>query len=243
MSSSVVFCVIVVLVTFSGCATSLKSVSVNKCCSMDEYASKELNYTCVQERKMPWSSTRIFSMRTKNYLPVGEVPRNWDIKERQQPLCDGGQKPKIFHYVPGSYLAFVNGSLFVVEYSRLVHPGKYCMDFDMAMVCPEEIQPASLQSGVHVKKCCGDGGIYSDTRKTCVTIKNDAYRVNLPQEYSLTFGFPQCNDKHMVIAGKLYEATLLKDGGLVLNGTGTTLPAEGFCLEHVLENAGNCRHY
>lgn len=106
-------------------------------------------------------------------------------------------------------------------------------------MCLNEVQALTQPSQTRIKKCCGEGAVFKDTKSSCVTMKGSHYRIDLGEGRSTVAGFPPCAPAgHMVIAGKLAEAELKDNGSLWLSGAAVLLPAGDFCLEHVLENAG-----
>lgn len=232
---TLILCNLIIFTTYTESATQLKNVTVSKCCLLDEYLVKDASgVRCVPGNQEYWTP-RIYSARKKKLLTQGMIPSNWHVKEAQRPECNATYFPLNHQRTTG--IVFENGSMWLLEYSKFVRPSKFCIDLNAALVCLDEVL---ISNQVHVKKCCGNGAVYKDTKKSCVTIKGSDYKIDLDEDKTLIEGFPPCDDDHMVIAGKLHEADLQENGSLLLDEANVLLPAGDFCLEHVLENAGNC---
>lgn len=223
------------LVVFATTTSFAKKIAINKCCTMDQHMTRSDNYTCVNEKKDYWTVAKIYVQRDRKYLQTGDYPRIWEIKEGGIPKCDSNNSLRLLKYTQGSFLIFGNSSLFIAEYNKLIPARKYCVDYDTALVCQEEIAVFRPQ----VKKCCGNGALYSDAKKGCAYSRNGKdSMLYLSSEYETTNGFPDCKND-MVIAGDFNESSLQPDGSLQI--AETNLAAGDFCLEHVLENAGTPR--
>lgn len=232
---TVLLLALVVLTTFSNAITALKNVTVSKCCDLDEHAAKEYHFKCVMGKEEKWAP-KVYSPRKKKFLTPGTVPSNWVLKAPNQPDCGGGNVTIFALNTLKTYIAFDNGSLWVPEYDKLISPNSYCIDYNVAFVCLKELQSTVPQ--VRIKKCCGGGAVYKDTENRCINLNVTDYKIELDDDKLLVAGFPAC-EGHMVIAGKLHEADLEANGSLFLREANVLLPSGEFCLEHVLENAGN----
>jgi G protein-coupled receptor Mth (Methuselah protein) len=213
-------------------ATSARNVTISKCCKFDESLSSTEN-KCLPVVHQPTWTLKVYSPAKQAYLPKDRVPPNWHLKAGVKPDCF---RPALLTPHLGTYVPFQNGSLFVVEYNKLVHPGNYCIDYGAVLACLED-QPQSM-SLVRVKKCCGSDGIFSETNNTCIHMRDSPYRIDLGPNKTLGTGFPSCSQQEIVFVGKLDEARMQDNGSLWLTKTKTLIPVGNYCLEHVFENAG-----
>ncbi|XP_025834528.1 probable G-protein coupled receptor Mth-like 1 [Agrilus planipennis] len=210
----------------------LKNVTISKCCELGQSLQKESNYSCVSTNRTSWTP-QIYSPSKRKFLTEGTVPQNWILNPSKRPDCGEFETKILSLERQKTYIVFENGSLMLFDdLDNLVHPDKYCIDYKTVIACSIEKQPQ-----VKVKKCCGDGGIYVDIKKSCKPMNGSHYKISLNEDFKLVSGFPDC-DKHMIIAGKLKDAEIFSNGSLLLKDVNVLLPSKHFCLEHVLENAG-----
>lgn len=221
-------------------ASAAKNVTISKCCKFDEYLSSTENKCIYSEEHLTWKDLRIFSRATKQN-PAGylfKIPPTWHLKENYKPNCP---RPALMSRGLDNYMPFLDGSLFVKEYEKKVHPLNYCIDYSAALICLEE--PESISSRLKVKKCCGKGLIFSTAMQSCIIQKdkNDSYQIDLGPNVTITAGYPTCPTKNSAIA---FMATLddavfqPTNGSLWLSFNKIMLPVQNYCLEHVLENNG-----
>ena len=216
-------------------AEAARNVTVSKCCPFSHTLTNENK--CVPVTAPEWN-LRVYSPTSRKYLPLNQVPPNWHLQEAVKPPCS--IPGLLTTSTLGSYVPFQNGSLFVVHNSKLVHPPDYCIDYNAVLYCLQEEQEAENITFVQVKKCCGENAIFSDTNKTCIHMKNGGYKVDVGSEKRLVEGFPNCHQQELVFVGKLKEADMLRNGSLVLQESKVVVPPGNYCLEHVLEDAGEC---
>ncbi|KAF5307998.1 hypothetical protein FQR65_LT06566 [Abscondita terminalis] len=218
-----------ILASFSDAITALKNITVSKCCELDEHISKNEGYVCVRGKIEEWAP-RIYSPKKKTILPIprNTVPSNWHLKTGQFPNCRGANATKVTNFI-----GFQNGSLWLVDLDGvLVHPQFYCIDYNIAFVCVNEV---NSENSVAVRKCCGTNAYYKDKENRCININGTTNKINISKDKTIVAGFPTC-DSHMEIAGKYDERSLQENGSLLLKETNVLLPPGEFCLEHVLES-------
>ncbi|KAK7868537.1 hypothetical protein R5R35_004819 [Gryllus longicercus] len=160
-----------------------------------------------------------------------------------------------------SYVLFVNGSVYLTEYSKVVAgAGAYCLDAREVQVCasqePEGASAAAASAtaatpapGPVVRKCCPHGATFVRRHNSTAcevapspgTGALPAAAVD-PRAYALREGFPRCEPGDFVQAGALRpgDAELQKDGSLVLAAAGPSALFPGdFCVERMLVVPGN----
>lgn len=201
-------------------------VSVNTLSVYSENTITVLN--CCDDVCQTDSLPTIYSFKKKNYLT--EKPASWIIKTIPSLDCGELRLESVESGQTSSFVIVENGFLFLTESKETFSPNKYCyVNSKTAMYCtgkPKQIK---------VKKCCGYGAVFSETKNSCMRLNVTDYKIEIP--LPLVEGFPRC--KNLVNAGKLHEAELLLNGTLLFKNLNNTLvPNEDFCLEHVLENAG-----
>lgn len=193
---------------------SEKTITVLNCCDDANCATDNL--------------PTIYSFTKKNYLT--EKPPSWTIKTIASLDCGTLRLESVESGQTSSFVIVENGLLLLTESKETFTPNKYCyVNSKTAMYCTGK--PKQMK----VKKCCGYGAVFSETKNSCMRLNVTDYKIDVP--LPLVEGFPRC--KNLVNAGKLHEAELLINGSLLFKHLNNTLvPNEDFCLEHVLENAG-----
>ncbi|XP_057657247.1 probable G-protein coupled receptor Mth-like 1 [Diorhabda carinulata] len=201
-----------------------KTVNINKCCKFNELLTIQ-NQTCAQNSSSSWN-LEIYNARKGKFELFTELPVNWKVKEDNFLNCS---KPQQLKFQQKNNFPFLNGSVFSLEFNRLFHPNEFCLDYQSALVCLNE--PENL---IVIKKCCGDNAIFSQTKSTCITIKDVGYKIDVGQNRTLGAGFPPCADNNMHVVGELRKSTIMNNGSLLVDNK-LHLGAGNFCLEHVLE--------
>lgn len=209
-----------------GC-DALRTVTVSKCCKIDEYLT--VNRTCVPAKNNSWT-IRILQPAKGEFLK-NQLPRNWKLRENTQPNCE---KFILTESAINNFVPFANnGSVYSLELDRVIQPENLCIDYGAAIFC---LEPSEIKKAI-VKKCCGSNAIFSETNSTCLSIKDNAYSVDVGPEKSLLSGFPKC-EHDLVATGKLDLNDIQPNGSLYLKDSKVLLEAGKYCLEHILESAG-----
>lgn len=204
------------------------NVTINKCCKFDESVPSR-DFKCVYSNDVKWDMLVYVKKTLKPYKD--RVPDNWILRKNHKPDCKNAEM-----WYPKSYIPFLNGSLWSINYNTLWHPDDYCLDYTSAIVCKRG--PQELESKVKINECCGPDAIFYETNQTCVVMKGNSYIVDVGSNMSLIQGFPDCSEKKFGYADKLNASSmLLANGSLVLKKGLRPIPPANFCVEHVMEKA------
>lgn len=228
------------LLCLVGAVFGVRNVAVSKCCNFDEILTRDSNnsFKCVRTEQISWN-LKVFSFMRKSYLPSDQVPpSNWKMQENSKPIC---ANPRLISANLANYLAFQNGSLYIVEYNQVLHPKKFCVDYKSVLVCLGDDDHPEAVSLARIKKCCGLNAIFSQTNRSCIRFVSKSYTIDVGPNATLGQGFPNCDHQEVVFNGKLQDATILDNGSLSFKKT--IVPAANYCLEHVLEDAGKFRTF
>lgn len=237
MNRQIVFLTILVTLLPS---LALKNITITKCCPNDQKLTVTSDQkTCEAGLEKAWFP-KIYSPVKRTYI---NVPKSWIIKNNNQFLeCDGNIKVYKQGAPTITYVLLSNGNLTIFELPDAnIPPSRYCIDSGYALVCeetPENLHHSQelAQPKTRIKKCCGKGAVWSELKNSCVVMSGNDYKIELEDDKVLVDGFPGCSD--YVLVGKLHEGKMRADGSLELDGGKTVFPVDGYCLEHVLENAG-----
>ncbi|CAG9821968.1 unnamed protein product [Phaedon cochleariae] len=223
---TLVLCLLV-CVTVCGTIRKPKPVVILKCCKNNEYLPLSGDNKCVQNDSSSWHID-IFNGRKGHFEMHTSLPEHWIIKEGMIPKC---AKPKKLFFKSRSSIPFLNGSIYSVEYGKLLHPDQICIDYNAFLVCLNE--PHNL-----IKKCCGENAIFSETNGTCRNFNDQSYKIDVGQNWTLGAGFPICTENKLhVVVGELHKSKIFDNGSLLVDNK-IILSAGNFCLEHVLEHTG-----
>lgn len=224
------FVFLVVLHLCSG-GKVLKRVSINKCCDVNETLLNDR--TCVKSDNNSWN--------VNVYIPAKHniekrIPINWNIKYNIRPKCE---KP-VFYRGTNSFVPFINGSVYVVEYAQFLQPSQYCLEYNATILCLDHfMQPGQQVSKVNIKKCCLSNSIFSVTKSACIPMQDKGYKVDVGEDHNLIYGFPECPaDNKIAVIGKLNDSMFEVNGSLWSKNNKTLIQPGNFCLEHILEEAG-----
>lgn len=196
------------------------SITVN-CCS---------SVTCSpRDEELP----RIYSQSKKTFLSAR--PSYWTINTIGNLECGTYRLETVVSSNDVSnFFIKETGRLLLVETFQEILPKNFCfVNKTLAYYCTnEEIQ-------VTVKKCCGQGAVFSETKQSCIPMNVTDYKIHIGNEKRLIQGFPNCQFSRHVIAAKLQNPDdLLANGSIILPESNVLLQEGEFCLEHVLEDAG-----
>ena len=245
----VFFLISVLCVTACTCRISASggaSVTLLKCCP--------LGHTLGQNNNCKQGSN---SWPPPVYSPgrfLEAIPNHWRLLEGVRPKCTRScaQTTLWSHTASPLFVLFDNGSLLLLESNKFLEPGSFCVDGPVAIVCSEENCHAAEQipsqvivKKSRVKKCCGEGAVFSEVGQHCVALpesySNNVTLANFSSLHidtsmvNLSLGFPVCEE--LVVAGKLEDGVKLgENGSLHVPVAKTTLKTEEFCIEHILEN-------
>ncbi|XP_060528475.1 probable G-protein coupled receptor Mth-like 1 [Cylas formicarius] len=205
-----------------------KNVTIMKCCGSDETLTYDNK--CLKNASVSWKLTILVNKTLNNF---NRLPATWIVKESSRPPCS---EPKIGDLVRKNVIPFINGRMYSVEYNDQIDADQYCIDYNYALFChnpsPERI------TYVYVKKCCLEGAIFSETNSSCVGMNDKSYKIDVGQEKNLNYGFPNCEDNAIVVAGKQHESQIINNGSLWMMDRKILLNPGNYCLEHILEHAG-----
>lgn len=217
------------------------TVIVNKCCRVGEQLNADKK--CVVGATEKWWPHIVMIQKQNYFKPRGDAPRFFKIEEQQMPSC---ARPEVF--TGDSRMAlFSNGSLFLMERSRLVEPDHYCVDKDIAVVCLPQMQGAdSLTAPIaltQLRKCCGQSLVYDTDANGCVPLHHthELYAKKLignTTAIDLLYGFPACESKsnHYANQGPFREDNLEVSTGSLILGSGRRVQSNEFCLEHTVSD-------
>ncbi|XP_069669202.1 probable G-protein coupled receptor Mth-like 1 isoform X2 [Periplaneta americana] len=258
-----------VLALLSGARCRINSntaeVILFKCCPHGEVLAENNECKPSGGAGSPWTPL-VYSPARRAFLEHGTTPLHWRIVDSTKPKCKNGCDVVSIRSHPQApaFLLFDNGSLLMTEVSKILEPGSFCVDAGVALVCADDncvvhestapqspSDTVSKQVKARVKKCCGEGAVYSDAKSACVvlssnnedTMANFSLRLE-SQTIVLTTGFPACGTESahdLVVAGKLDdpESEFKADGSLHLPAARITLRPGEFCVEHFLEHPGD----
>lgn len=211
---------------------ALRPVNIAKCCNLDEFLTEE--NLCMKNESSSWD-IRIYNGKYKRFDRNYTLPSHWKVKEGVWVNCT---RPHRLTYYGKNYFPFLNGSLFSVDFDRLVHPDHYCLDYKAALICLNGPNDDLAENITHVlvKKCCGKNAIFTQSNSTCRTFKDDknTYRIDVGPGKTMGAGFPPCEDNSLRVVGDLASSKIFDNGSILVNTF--VLPAGGYCLEHILEH-------
>lgn len=226
-------CVCVLLVFVASFASSTTAVEINRCCPADHVLSDELK--CVPQKTEVWTPP-VYSPVQQGFLTPGTVPNDWAFTVRL-PKCP---KP-LFLAKPTSdtepppFVLIETGELqMVAAIDETKSRESYCLDFTGALVCPLTTHPADSEK-IAVRKCCGLGGAYSESNRSCVVSLSD--QKEFSEDITWLHKWPHCSDGvDYSILGKLNITYVILDNGTLLDERTTkTLHEREFCLEKIFE--------
>ena len=228
---------------------------VYRCCEEGEVLLKDFKCAKTTEKWKPIIVKMNPVVAPLNTTQVEKLLREgWKVKV-SRPKCERNQRSHLATLHPNhEFLLIENGSLWFK--GNFLPPTAFCADHDSAIVCVKDEgtstaayneSPAEQVKKVLVKKCCRDGGMYSEEKFGCV--------VNSPQKFhsiseflqnttslnvlnvSNTFfdmGFPHC-DEGLIMTGRLsdHDSSLQQDGSLLLPTAKVVLQPKTFCLEYL----------
>lgn len=221
---------LVLLLVFGVVVTlGAKTIQIPKCCPVGQriLVNKENEISCEDGIDKKWLP-KIYSPKSKNFI---NQPKNWVFKPKFLECTNGTLRILKQGTNVTTFLLMSNG--YLINDPQTLSPEKYCVDSNYALVC-EEGEAQILKT--RIKKCCGQGAIMSELKKSCIIMNGTDYKIEIDESKLLVPGFPACSD--YVFVGKLSDSKILEDGRLEINEGKTILPANEFCLEHVFENAG-----
>lgn len=214
-------------------------VVVNKCCRIGEQL--DSNKHCLVGGTEMWWPMIYLLVKEKFYVPRGEAPRFFKVREQYVPVCEN------IELVTSKVVVFSNGTLLLSERNKLIDPENYCVDQDATMVCLPRphgadtlLAPASFTK---VNKCCpGHNFAYDINRMDCVQlpVADAAFTKNIVSNTTAidwVFRFPNCGSmltKEVTIAGKFNEDSLEVSTGSVTLDSGRQFQANEYCLEHTI---------
>lgn len=239
--------VIIIIITTSGYysleipPTNISgTVNILKCCDSNEYLNDRS--VCVtdvvnQAPATTWAPV-VYSPTKPGYLDPGTIPKNWQFLENRRPICK--ENNVLLRVAEGPhYVTFVNGSLFWLAPSKLLHPDQYCIARKGALVCVKQEDSSSSSSNLErrVKKCCGRGAVYSEQRLSCVLLNGSVASHFISENTMIITGFPTCPETDTyVITGKLNVDYELNADGTLRSHNGDRLGRNDYCAEKILEN-------
>lgn len=213
---------------------------VNKCCRIGEELDKEQR--CLVGGTEKWWPHIFLVLKRSYFLPRGEAPRFFKIRERSVPACD---RPELFTGNTNMAI-FSNGSLYLLERNLFIEPDSYCVDRETALVCFPRPQGAdSLTAPVatttKVRKCCGLQSVYNKEMENCVPLdfEHELFTkklvMNSTAMIDFVFGFPTCVMlNHYAIVGKFKEEQLEATTGSLTLDSGRQFQSNEYCLEHTV---------
>ncbi|KAJ9597783.1 hypothetical protein L9F63_011391 [Diploptera punctata] len=217
------------------------TITVLKCCPSGQILAQNNNCKLGLNSWPP----PVYSPSSGSFLDT--IPHHWRVVEGARPKCSKNcaQTTLRSHRASPDFILFDNGSL-LLEFTKFLEPGSFCIDGYQtisAIVCSEEnchsaeqVPSQVVVKRSRVKKCCGEGAVFSEVGQHCITHSSN---VNLTlaidtSAVNLSLGFPPCEE--LVVAGKLEDGVKLgENGSLYVPGIQTTLKPEEFCIEHILE--------
>lgn len=213
-------------------------IVVNKCCRNGEEL--DIDRQCSIGGTEQWWPLIYMIVKQTYYLPHGEAPRFFKVRERAPPICDNAEFITGIH----NMALFSNGTLFLPERQLFIEADKFCVDKDTALVCysrPHGMD--SLRAPIQttkIHKCCPRNSIYDANASNCVQSDDDneiQHRKlvkNAKTSIEYLYGFPKnCNDNNSIaIAGKFNDSTLEEETGNLSVAERTLHPNE-YCLEHL----------
>ncbi|CAH1403375.1 unnamed protein product [Nezara viridula] len=209
------------------------AVSVNKCCPDGNQLEGSV---CVAAQLEPWAPV-IYNPAERGFLPPDTYPESWVFKVSLPITC---QEPTAY-FKTGSlppFVIFTNGSLLVeAPQEPFIQTDSYCIDPKGALIC---IQP-DREGRTTVQKCCGHGGIYSETKGSCrLSPYDDANFAHL----RVLHKFPDCADPNggFSISGKLNDTYFLLEDGSLKESGGRVLGKTQYCLEHIEDSPNDTVH-
>lgn len=229
------------------CAIAPKPVIVNKCCDVDEHLN-ELG-ECVDGNTSQWWPLIHMIKIQKLFEPLGGAPRFFTARERSRPSCTA---PDLL--IGSNKMAlFSNGSLYLSERNRFLHPSDFCIDKDAAMLCLSSTDsgadPDSLiapKKIAKIRKCCGGKAVYFKSFNNCGIVQQShellqrRLLVANASFIDFVYGFPDCEiSAHFTIATTFKQSNLeLSTGSLTLD-SGRQFEWNEYCLEHTIKDGAS----
>lgn len=206
------------------CIASAKSTIILQCCPKGQGLNDK--QTC-ENVTQEWSPL-VFSPARKSFLPPGTVPENFTFLEKF-PVCD---ERTYFADTSNAVLTQNNGSLFLND--GVLQPETFCISPTGLLLCLANDHPLKKKKMEKwVKKCCVMDAVYSEVEQTCIPLNNTSNVNFLSEDTMIHSGFPYCESKDYIVAGKLDdEYSLNVDGTL---RTKNRTPVANFCVEYILE--------
>ncbi|XP_044734657.1 probable G-protein coupled receptor Mth-like 1 isoform X2 [Chrysoperla carnea] len=238
------FPLLILFLIINQCETvtkTTKTIAISRCCHRGEITKIfDNDLQCIQNIDSEWKP-RIYSKRKQASL--SRTPSSWTIVEASRPDC-GFYNATVVK--SDNYVFLESGNIF---YNDVKIPrDRFCIENDAALICLEDaIMPQNIYAGsdqhtqeVRVKKCCGQGGIYSPSKKSCIVhTSHEAITLDSKQNvsYQMIGGFPICpNDSvGFVKHGQVNLFDLMPDGSFHGKIGSTILQTGLYCVEYFLD--------
>lgn len=226
------FAKIVIVLSLATSLCALKPVNIGKCCKYNEYLAE--GNLCVKNESSYWD-IRIYNGKQKKFENNHTLPSHWKLREEMRPNCSN---PHRISYHGTNYFPFLNGSLYSIDYDRLIHPNQFCLDYKSILICIPHGNESLAENITHVivKKCCGQNAIFTQSNRTCRAFKDEknTYKIDIGPGKTMGAGFPHCEDNSMRVVGDLDKSRIFDNGSILVHNY--LLPATSYCLEHILEH-------
>lgn len=238
---------VVILAIVAGCFIDVtravrapNTTVINKCCRIGEELDKEQR--CLVGGTEKWWPHIFLVFKRTYFLPRGESPRFFKIRERSVPACD---QPELFTGNTNMAI-FSNGSLYLLERNTFIEPDSYCVDRETALVCFPRPQGADsltapVAASTKVRKCCGIQSVYNKELENCVPLdfEHELFTkklvMNSTAMIDFVFGFPTCVMRnHYAIVGKFKEEHFEATTGSLTLDSDKHLQSNEYCLEHTV---------
>lgn len=232
--SSWLFIVVLVLVTdlrSDAAVKHRKSITVNKCCNVNERLSQ--NRECIMESDNDWWPLIVMVLKQTYFEPKGSAPQFMKYKQ-VQPLCEN---PELY-IGPHKLALFSNGTLYLSEKHKFIEPYDYCIDKDAALVCDPDTTYLNannrMKKTLKIRKCCVKNAIYKASQNTCILEESTTELTTTLSDFDILFGFPECIDsKYITIAETFKDTNFDRNTNRLTLTSGRNLEWYDFCIENV----------
>lgn len=224
---------------------SQSTVTINKCCRIGEHLENAGNGTadditsidslqCIIGGTEKWYP-KVFLIRNRKY--ASELPKFVRVQDSLFPkACNHPE------FISGKLILFSNGSLFLTELSKLVHPEHYCVERDSAVVCFPDSDVKYYNVLTKIRKCCPPRNVYDNTSSKCTKMTDQRFEskqlIN-SSNIEMIYGFPECNMNDYAIAGRFNSTNFEDATGVLTLDSGKHLQRTQYCLEQVLDGLVN----
>lgn len=206
------------------CLVSVQSATVYLCCPRGQGVEPDRSCVDVNREWLPV----LYWAENSTLVEPGRQPDDLQFVTRFPECNDTIYLPER----PDIVVEVGKGSLFVNE--EVFDWQNYCISPKGMFVCVGDDHPfRKKKMEKWVRKCCLTDAMYSETQGKCVAVNDTNKMKFMSEDTFILSGFPQCDSRLYVVAGKLDEEYSLNANGTLRSKSRQSVA--NYCVEHLYE--------